>query len=239
MKIRNDKVNLFSSLLHPVWKLILAGPPFIYGWFAFIRDEFISPEIAEQLRLGGVFKLVNWYWWVIIGLSISLIFTAFQKSKSKSNVFSDAFEFILKDTEFSNANNERGCAFILIHNISSQKIECNLRAKTEKMNHFRKLAWSEKNPISNLEYGQAILGQDDLFRSDVVVAWEKEEHAVFCIFPIEENDRIILPGTYEIIISAIYTIDDVQKEKQERFSLVYKGGNNLKLLKAVNKKSVI
>jgi hypothetical protein len=43
-----------SKFLHPIWKLILAGPPFIHGWFALKIDEFLSKEYSEKLRIGWI-----------------------------------------------------------------------------------------------------------------------------------------------------------------------------------------
>ena len=57
----------------------------------------------------------------------------------------------------------------------------------------------------------------------------REATAVFCIFPLEKNDRIILPGTYEITITASGKIQGNQIEHQEQFSLIYEGRNSLKL----------
>ncbi|HKZ82738.1 MAG TPA: hypothetical protein VJ793_03665 [Anaerolineae bacterium] len=67
--------------LYPLWKWVLAGPPFIYGWFAFIRDDLLPADVASKLRLGGVFAMIEWYWWVIIALAIMFISTAWSASR--------------------------------------------------------------------------------------------------------------------------------------------------------------
>jgi len=53
----------------------------IYGVLSFIRDEFLPLDIAEKLRLGGVFKMIDWYWWVIFGVIIWAISVAWKSTK--------------------------------------------------------------------------------------------------------------------------------------------------------------
>jgi len=52
-------------LFKPFWKLIIAGPPFVFGWVEFVRDEFLNSD--------GLFKIIPWYWWVILSLIILLL----------------------------------------------------------------------------------------------------------------------------------------------------------------------
>jgi len=40
----------------------------LYGVFAFIRDEWLPLDTAEKLRLGGIFRMIEWHWFVIAGL---------------------------------------------------------------------------------------------------------------------------------------------------------------------------
>lgn len=70
----NNKNSLWNKILHPIWKLFVAGPPFIYGWFAFVRNEFFNDK--------GLFKIIPWYWWVIAGLMLFIIIKAKQLSNS-------------------------------------------------------------------------------------------------------------------------------------------------------------
>ena len=50
--------NLARALFRPIRKLLISGIPFAYGWFALIRDEFLAPELADQLRFRGI--LARW-----------------------------------------------------------------------------------------------------------------------------------------------------------------------------------
>lgn len=68
----NNKTSFWNKILHPIWKLLLAGSPFIYGWYAFVRDEFFNDK--------GLFKVVPWYWWVIGSLILFIISKAKQLS---------------------------------------------------------------------------------------------------------------------------------------------------------------
>ena len=61
----NNQTSLWKKILHPIWKLVVAGPPFIYGWYAFVQNEFFNDT--------GLFKVVPWYWWVIAGLMLFII----------------------------------------------------------------------------------------------------------------------------------------------------------------------
>ena len=70
----NNQTSLWKKILHPIWKLFVAGPPFIYGWYAFVRNEFFNDK--------GLFKVVPWYWWVIAGLILFIIVKAKQFSNS-------------------------------------------------------------------------------------------------------------------------------------------------------------
>jgi len=57
----------------------------VYGVLSFIRDEFLPLDMAEKLRLGGVLKMIDWYWWVIFGVSIWAISIAWESTKNHSN----------------------------------------------------------------------------------------------------------------------------------------------------------
>ena len=65
----------------PAWKWFLAGPPWLYGWFAFIRDEFLPSHIRDSLRIEGVLDMIAWYWWVIISLVFLLLVAVATKSR--------------------------------------------------------------------------------------------------------------------------------------------------------------
>jgi len=56
----------------------------LYGVFVLIRDEFLPLEIAEKLRLGGIFKLIDWYWWVIVGLAVWALSIAWESAKYRN-----------------------------------------------------------------------------------------------------------------------------------------------------------
>lgn len=53
----------------------------IYGVFSGIRDEFLPLDLAQKLRLGGIFGLLNWYWWVIGGLVLWAASVAWKSTK--------------------------------------------------------------------------------------------------------------------------------------------------------------
>lgn len=53
----------------------------IYGVLSFIRDEFLPLDIAEKLRLRGIFKMIDWYWWVIFGVVIWAISVGLKSTK--------------------------------------------------------------------------------------------------------------------------------------------------------------
>jgi len=78
--MRNAR-NFASIVFKPIWKLVFAGPPFLYGWFALIRDDFLPQELSGKLRLGGVFSMIDWYWWVIAGLFVWGSATALEAAK--------------------------------------------------------------------------------------------------------------------------------------------------------------
>ena len=81
--IRKLKSSLliFAELLRGSISSIFGFLFTLYGLFAAIRDEFLSPEIAKQLRLGGLVAMITWYWWVIIGLFLLWIGTAWKATK--------------------------------------------------------------------------------------------------------------------------------------------------------------
>ncbi len=84
----NKLRDLVQFLFKPIKKLFFSGIPFFYGWFSLIRDEFLPLEWKEKLRLISIFNVISWYWWIIIGLFIWLIWTAFDAvnvRKDKSN----------------------------------------------------------------------------------------------------------------------------------------------------------
>jgi hypothetical protein len=60
-----NKESKWYKIIHPTWKFIVIGPPVIYGWYAFIRDEFYNDK--------GLFKMIAWYWWIIAGLILFII----------------------------------------------------------------------------------------------------------------------------------------------------------------------
>ncbi|MCH8942887.1 MAG: hypothetical protein IIA48_10690 [Bacteroidetes bacterium] len=68
-------MKIINKIFHPFWKLLLYVPPFIYGWFAFIRDEFLPEDIKNKLILSSVIDMIDWYWWVIIGLFLFSVIT--------------------------------------------------------------------------------------------------------------------------------------------------------------------
>ena len=56
----------------------------IYGVLSFIRDEFLPLDLAEKLRLGGLLNMIDWYWWVIFGVSIWAVSVAWESTKIHS-----------------------------------------------------------------------------------------------------------------------------------------------------------
>lgn len=74
-----DNLKEFISIItKPIWKLLFGGPPFIYGWFALIRDECLPAHIAEKWRIGGFMSGIAWFWFVIFGSLIWGLWTAFE-----------------------------------------------------------------------------------------------------------------------------------------------------------------
>lgn len=53
----------------------------LYGVFSLVRDEFLPLATAEKLRLGGIFEMIDWYWWVICGLIIWTLAVAWEVAK--------------------------------------------------------------------------------------------------------------------------------------------------------------
>lgn len=53
----------------------------IYGLLSFVRDEFLPLDMAEKLRLGGIFRMIDWYWWVIFGVIVWAISVAWESTK--------------------------------------------------------------------------------------------------------------------------------------------------------------
>lgn len=53
----------------------------LYGALSFIRDEFLPVDMAEKLRLGGVLKMIDWYWWIIFGIVVWAISVAWESTK--------------------------------------------------------------------------------------------------------------------------------------------------------------
>jgi hypothetical protein len=62
--------NFISFLFRTKLLSILS---FIYGAFTLIRDEFLPVDLATKLRLGGMFSMIDWYWFIIAGLVFWLI----------------------------------------------------------------------------------------------------------------------------------------------------------------------
>jgi hypothetical protein len=81
---RKPRSLLLARFFLPAWKWLVAVPPWLYGWFAFIRDEFLPSHIREYWRIGGVLDMIAWYWWVIVGLSALLVITVLYKSKPQA-----------------------------------------------------------------------------------------------------------------------------------------------------------
>jgi hypothetical protein len=85
----NKRFQAFwAYLFAPLWKLLLSGPPFFYGWFAFVRDEFLPSDMADKLRIGGIFSSIDWYYWVIGGLAIWLFVTTWEATKKRDDIVS-------------------------------------------------------------------------------------------------------------------------------------------------------
>jgi len=78
---RKSRPLFWHRFFFPAWKWIIGGPPWLYGWFALVRDEFLPSNVRDSLRIGGIFDMIEWYWWVIIGLSALLMITVAVKSK--------------------------------------------------------------------------------------------------------------------------------------------------------------
>jgi von Willebrand factor type A domain len=56
----------------------------IYGVLSFIRDEFLPLDLAEKLRLGGLLNMIDWYCWVIFGVSLWAVSVAWESTKIHS-----------------------------------------------------------------------------------------------------------------------------------------------------------
>jgi hypothetical protein len=137
-----------------------------------------------------------------------------------------------KDIEFTH-NGERACAYILIRNKSEYEIQgCCLKAKTNSIEDLTALAWSENNPEPYLEYKNTSLRPEDVLRADVAVAWKKEDHAVLCIFPRSDNDRILHPGETVLSIHAYGKINAQFVEHEEIFTISYEGGNEISFMRS-------
>lgn len=57
----------------------------LYGIFSGVRDEFLPEELAQNLRLGGLFRMFDWYWFVITGLVLWAGSVAWKSSKNRLN----------------------------------------------------------------------------------------------------------------------------------------------------------
>ena len=64
-----------NRLIKPKFKWVFSGLPFLYGWFAFIKNEFLEQNIRENLQMLDLLNIIEWYWYVIIGLLIFIILT--------------------------------------------------------------------------------------------------------------------------------------------------------------------
>lgn len=116
--------NFTQILFKPIKKIMLIGIPFFYGWFALIRDEFLPIEWKEKLRLFGIFNMLAWYWWVIIGLVAWVCWTAWDYAKSlkdKSNL--PSIESEVKNRSQAIIIGRDNLAPIFQHQIQERNIE--------------------------------------------------------------------------------------------------------------------
>lgn len=74
--------KLLNSIIFPIWKWLLIG----YGLLAFLRDEFVPEQITNKLRIIKMIDIINWYWWVIIGLVFWAIVTVIYYQKTINNM---------------------------------------------------------------------------------------------------------------------------------------------------------
>lgn len=73
------KVSTFLDiLLRPIWKWVFVVPFQIVGWLSYFR-----PDIVENPSINALLDWMAWYWWVIIGLLIAIIWGAIQATQVK------------------------------------------------------------------------------------------------------------------------------------------------------------
>jgi hypothetical protein len=232
------------------WRQTITTIIIIFGSFLFLYLWGKIDIVKEEFWLKEAAILTGAFWFFIISIvgfvgANKILYTQQKKIQDeqiakiielKKQLQKDPFEFILKEPEYSNKNNERVCVFIQIFNTATVEIEdCHLKAKTQTMNNFLPLAWSEKNPDKDPDhYRHLKIIPGDVWRSDIVVAWEKDKNAIFCVFSPSDNDRIILPGTYQITISAIGKLYGHYTEHSQEYLLIYEGAKKLRLEKHSN-----
>ena len=134
-----DTVKDFTrTLFKPIKKFLFSGIPFIYGWFALIRDEFFPLEWKEKLNLLEIFNILAWYWWVIIGLVTLLIWTEWDAAKfrkDKSNLPSTKIDISLKPTPRENGQYES----IRVYNKNQDEpVDC--------IAFVKKMEWFKQDP---------------------------------------------------------------------------------------------
>lgn len=130
----NKARSFFYNLIHPIWQFVSGILLTVYGIFALIRDEFLPKELAEKLRIGGIIKMIAWYWWVISGLLILWVGTAWNSSKRENKIIKGEEIKIKTITEHFNENEKyTQCVYFKITNRSGFDLrDCFLKLNTAK-----------------------------------------------------------------------------------------------------------
>jgi len=199
--------------------------------FCYIQNSIV----LVSLITGGVMLLFFAISIVVDGTG--LIYTRLG-SKRTSGVYlanlndklNNPFEFILHDPDYFQEG--RVWVWIEIYNKSDYDIgDCFLRVKRGENQNLERLSWSDKNIRSGMGYEAVTIAGKDKWRCDIAVSGIGESNAVLCAFTQPDSDRQIFPGAYELTIFANGRSKDKPVEHSERFVLVYRGDDKLKLKK--------
>lgn len=78
----NSNRNRFRRFISIVFNAkFFAVLSFVYGVLKEFRDEVLPVEMANKLRLSGVFETIDWYWFVITGLFVWAVSIAWESTK--------------------------------------------------------------------------------------------------------------------------------------------------------------
>ncbi len=108
-------MKILNKIFHPFWKLLLSGPPFFYGWFAFIRDEFLPENIKNKLILSSMVDMMNWYWWVILGLFLFSLITVIRPFNFKKQNKISEEKFSIKELNIRLTDKPHKCSYCGYH----------------------------------------------------------------------------------------------------------------------------